>query len=221
MKSSPTLRITVIIVLAIIAVLLAITAIGSNGEDGDTAMAIDIPLDLKYMNLSETAHTLPTHTPAIGTPTASPTIDSSATPSPSATIAPSSKDNLKLYCTLTIKGKDIPVLYGVDEETLEKSPGFLPSSAAPGTNGICAIYGHRNRNHLKILKSAEVGDEIKVTTASGDEFIYTIIDISIYNETDSWTLPASDEKLLVLVTCYPFEYSGHAPGKCVVVGRMG
>ncbi|MCL2670734.1 MAG: hypothetical protein FWF10_01700 [Clostridiales bacterium] len=33
---------------------------------------------------------------------------------------------------------------------------------------------------------------------------------------DKRKLPAADGKTLVLVTCYPFRYSGHAPGKCIV-----
>lgn len=124
------------------------------------------------------------------------------------------------FCTLTIGGKDIPVRYGVDGKTLEKSPGYLPSSALPGAEGTCAIYGHRNRNHFKVLKGAEVGDSIKVTMADGTVYTYAITDITIYESTSEWTLPASDGKMLVLVTCYPFQYSGHAPGKCVVTAKL-
>ena len=29
-----------------------------------------------------------------------------------------------------------------------------------------------------------------------------------------------DGKKLVMVTCYPFQYSGHAPGKCIVTAKL-
>ena len=59
-------------------------------------------------------------------------------------------------------------------------------------------------------------DEITVTMADGTQYIYTIIDTKIYESTDELRLPAADGKKLVLVTCYPFHYSGSAPGKYMV-----
>ena len=53
---------------------------------------------------------------------------------------------------LTIHGKEISVAYGVSEETLKKSPGWLTTSAFPGENGMCVVYGHSNRNYLRILE---------------------------------------------------------------------
>lgn len=101
-----------------------------------------------------------------------------------------------------------------------KSPRLPPVLGSAGAEGICAIYGHRNRNHFKVLKGAEVGDSIKVTMADGTVYTYAITNITIYESTSEWTLPATEGKTLVLVTCYPFQYSGHAPGKCVVTARL-
>ncbi|MDO4544363.1 MAG: class D sortase [Clostridia bacterium] len=139
---------------------------------------------------------------------------------PISTVAPANPTTYEGFFTLTIDGTNITVNYGVDEETLKKSPGFLPSSALPGTEGTCAVYGHRNRNHLKVLEDAQIGDVITLTMPDGATFTYTVTDITIFESSSDWTLPATSGKTLVLVTCYPFRYSGTAPGKFIVVAKM-
>ena len=47
-------------------------------------------------------------------------------------------------------------------------------------------------------------------------YTYTVSDIEIYENTADFKLPATDGKTLVLATCYPFRYSGNAPGKYVI-----
>ena len=98
---------------------------------------------------------------------------------------------------------------------MEKTPGWLTTSALPGEDGMCVVYGHRNRNHLKVLEKVERGDAITVTM-DGAVYTYTVSDITIYESTDDLRLALVDGRTLVLVTCYPFRYSGHAPGKCLV-----
>ncbi len=215
MKNFTPLQITALAVLSVIVVALAIvaftTANSLNTEPVDIAASQATP-EVVEIHLAGDTNT-PSPVP-IPMPTATPTPASSVSPTETAKPSPSKTGDS--FCTLTIGKTDIPIRYGVDEETLEKSPGFLPSSALPGTEGTCAIYGHRNRNHFKVLKDAAVGDSIKVTMADGTTYTYSITDITIYESTSDWTLPVSSGKTLVLVTCYPFQYSGHAPGKCVV-----
>ncbi len=105
---------------------------------------------------------------------------------------------------------------GVEEEKLKQHPGWLPSSVMPGQDGMCVVYGHRNRTHLRVLENVKNGDTITVTMADGTAYEYIITDITIYESAAELRLPAVDGKTLVLVTCYPFRYSGSAPGKCVV-----
>lgn len=114
---------------------------------------------------------------------------------------------------LTIHGKEISVAYGVSEETLQKSPGWLTTSALPGENGMCVVYGHRNRTHLRVLEKVELGDTITVTMQDKTVYTYTVRDIKIYGNTADFKLPATSGITLALVTCYPFHYSGNAPGK--------
>ena len=132
------------------------------------------------------------------------------TPAPTATPVPE-KENEDFF-TLDILNDTISVAYGVEEATLTRMPGWLPSSALPGQDGMCVVYGHRNRNHLKALENVERGDAITVAM-DGVAYVYTVSDIMIYDSTDDFRLPTMDGKTLALATCYPFRYSGHAPGK--------
>lgn len=140
------------------------------------------------------------------------------TPMPTVKPAQVEQGNSEAF-QLNIKGKTISVAHGVEEATLKDTPGWLTTSAHPGEDGMCVVYGHRNRTHLRVLEKVEVGDPITVTTAEGATYTYTVTDILIFEKTEDMRLPICDGKAMVLVTCYPFRYSGSAPGKCVVVGK--
>ena len=219
MKNFTPLQITALVVLSVVVVALAVVAFATANSlanepvDIQTAQATPEVVEIKLAGDTNTPSPAP-----IPMPTA--TLTPAPSVSPTATAKPAPTKTGDSFCTLTIGKTDIPVRYGVEEETLKKSPGFLPSSALPGTEGTCAIYGHRNRNHFKVLKDAAVGDSIKVTMADGATYAYSITDITIYEKTSDWTLPASTGKTLVLVTCHPFRYSGNAPGKFVCVAIM-
>ena len=71
---------------------------------------------------------------------------------------------------LTIRGKNITIAKKIDEATLEQSPGWLDSSAKPGKEGVCVVYGHRNRNHFQVLKDVDYGDPILVTKPDGKTY---------------------------------------------------
>ncbi len=108
----------------------------------------------------------------------------------------------------------------VKEETLTLSPGWVPESAKPVQSGMCIIYGHRNRNHLKLLEGVAVGDPIVFRYLDNDTVTYTVEEIQIFEHTADWTLPDVEGDVLVIATCYPFHYTGNAPGKFQVVCRM-
>ena len=124
------------------------------------------------------------------------------------------------FGTLTIGRKEVPVAGNVDEATLYKSPGWMPDSALPGGSGMCVILGHRNRKHLRPLEKVEIGDELIFTYPDGRTATYIVSETMIYESTADWRLPAVDGDTLVLVTCYPFRYSGSAPGKIMIVGIL-
>lgn len=121
---------------------------------------------------------------------------------------------------LTIKGKNITIAKKIDEQTLEQSPGWLDSSAKPGKEGVCVVYGHRNRNHFQVLKDVDYGDPILVTMPDGKTYIYVIESTEILESDEDLRIPTISGKHLMLTTCYPFYYTGHAPKKYVVIATL-
>ena len=121
---------------------------------------------------------------------------------------------------LTIKGKNITIAKKIDEQTLEQSPGWLDSSAKPGKEGVCVVYGHRNRNHLQVLKDVDFGDSILVTMPDGRTYTYVIESTEILESDEELRIPTISGKHLMLTTCYPFYYTGHAPKKYVVIASL-
>ena len=122
---------------------------------------------------------------------------------------------------LIYDGKSVIVRDDIDAATLEKSPGWVPDSALPGNSGMSIIFGHRNRKHLKLIEPIEVGDTISFRFVSDNRLVsYEVMDVQIFDKTSEWMLPVTDEDVLVLVTCYPFEYTGNAPGKFQVIAKL-
>ena len=121
---------------------------------------------------------------------------------------------------LTIHGKDITIAPSVDEATLEKTPGWLNTSASPGEEGVCVVYGHRNRNHLQILKDVTYGETITVTMPNGTVYTYVIESMEILESNEDLRIPTIEGKHLMLTTCYPFYYTGHAPQKFVITCEL-
>ncbi len=117
--------------------------------------------------------------------------------------------------TLSILGKTINVANNVEEDTLEKTPGWLPTSAKPGKEGTCVVYGHRNRNHLLVLKDIEIGDEIDVILPDGKVYTYVVDKTEILETNEAMRIPTTEDNHLILMTCYPFYYTGHAPRKFI------
>jgi LPXTG-site transpeptidase (sortase) family protein len=157
----------------------------------------------------------PDPTPSVPGPVATNPPVIRTTPKP--TSAPHTSPVYGKAFTLTILEVNVPVSIGVDNETLDKTPGWLESSAYPGEEGVCVIYGHRNRNHLQVLKDIDFGDAIKVTLADGTVLNYTVESIMILEPDEELRIPFISGQHLMLTTCYPFYYTGHAPQKYVLV----
>ena len=122
---------------------------------------------------------------------------------------------------LIYDGKSVIVRDDIDADTLEKSPGWVPDSSLPGNSGMSIIFGHRNRKHLKLIEPIQVGDTISFRFVSDNRLVsYVVTDVQIFEKTSDWTLPVTNEDVLVLVTCYPFEYTGNAPGKFQVIAKL-
>ena len=185
------------------------------GSTDKSDLAVEIAVPVRAADTSEP--------PAKETPAITPAPQAEETAAPQQTEAQQAQPNATAkgsFGTLTIGRKEIPIAGNVDEATLDKSPGWMSESSLPGERGMCVILGHRNRKHLRPLEKVEIGDEMIFTYPDGRTATYIVTETMIYENTADWRLPAVDGDTLVLVTCYPFRYSGSAPGKFVVVGAQ-
>ena len=170
-----------------------------------------IPVDPYPITVTAAPGTVPI---VMTTPTPEPAYVRMPTAAPAVTPVPTVPKGMAF--TLSILGKTVNVASNVDADTLEKTPGWLPTSAKPGKEGVCVVYGHRNRNHLLILKEIEKNDEIDVVMSDGKVYTYVVDKTEILETDEAMRIPTIEGKHLMLMTCYPFYYTGHAPKKFVV-----
>ena len=103
---------------------------------------------------------------------------------------------------------------GADAVTLRRSVGHVPETALPGEPGNAALAGHRD-TFFRGLKDVREGDHVVVTTLAG-RHQYIVREMRVVEPSDVSVLDPTDEAMLTLVTCYPFNYVGAAPQRFVV-----
>lgn len=121
---------------------------------------------------------LPTHTTAPAETSTTPSGNSDNRPKPTGPA-------FSVY----INGKTISVSHGVDENTLDKDPGWMETSSAPGQDGMCVIYGHRNRTHLRILETVEAGDSVTATLPDGTQHNYIVTQVQAFPDSADLAMP--------------------------------
>ena len=115
-------------------------------------------------------------------------------------------------------GLSVMVREGVDDATLRRAAGHLPSTALPGEPGNLVILAHRD-TFFRGLRDLEQGDTVRISTTRAT-FSYKIESIQVV-EPDGidLTSPAS-EAVATFVTCFPFNYIGPAPRRFVARARL-
>ena len=111
------------------------------------------------------------------------------------------------------------VLSGASGRTMAWGPGHVDGTAMPGAAGNCVISAHRD-THFSVLRSARVGDVVRVVTPDGRRIPYRVCRVLVTNDHDSRLLAPSNERLLTLITCWPFDAirpGGHE--RFVVIAR--
>jgi len=109
------------------------------------------------------------------------------------------------------------ILEGIEYKTLLRAVGHIPGTALPGQRGNAALAGHRD-TFFRGLRDIGVDDEITLTTTNGS-YRYRVESIKVVKPEDIQVLDSSDEAILTLVTCYPFELVGPAPRRYIVRAR--
>jgi len=111
-------------------------------------------------------------------------------------------------------GLSAVVVEGIDSAILQRAVGHIPGTALPGQPGNVGIAGHRD-TFFRPLRSIRKGDEITVTTLHGSSR-YRVDFTKVVQPENIEVLDGSDDALLTLVTCYPFDYVGSAPKRFIV-----
>lgn len=124
------------------------------------------------------------------------------------------------YAELRIESAGIvtPIYVGDSEEILLKGTGQYYGSVFPGEIGNTVLVGHRNSVFVT-LGQAKIGDEIVMATSYGD-YVYEIIDTKITKGDDQSILAQTDESILTVYTCYPFDYIGYSPDRYSVIAKL-
>jgi len=108
---------------------------------------------------------------------------------------------------------------GVDEKTLSRAVGHLPYTALPGETGNFAIAAHRD-TLFRALKDIKKDDRVVFESQAGT-YTYEVISTKIVRPSDlSVVRPQGSDKLLTMITCYPFYYVGSAPKRFIVQAKL-
>ena len=110
------------------------------------------------------------------------------------------------------------VLEGTDDATLSRGAGHIEDTPLPGEAGNVGIAGHRD-TVFRPLRNIQVGDPLELTIADR-LYRYRISKTLIVGPDDVYVLDPTKNPMLTLVTCYPFEYIGHAPRRFIVQAQL-
>ena len=117
-------------------------------------------------------------------------------------------------------GLNLPLYYGDTLDILKKGIGQSSAGLFPGEGGSIICMGHNYQTMLRKFGDLKNGDIIKITTDYG-VFNYKIYDMQIVKETEKDKLPLqSEEEILMIYTCYPFNNVGYTTRRYVVYAKL-
>ena len=118
--------------------------------------------------------------------------------------------------SLTIPSLNIklPMIQGTNEKELKKGVGHFIQSVLPGEKDNCVISGHRETSFRKI-GDLKIGDQLILKTSAGT-FTYEVSGTRIVDKDDKTVIVPTDNAVLTMTTCYPFNYIGDAQERYIV-----
>lgn len=100
------------------------------------------------------------------------------------------------------RGQDLIVLSDATGRSLAFGPG-LSGDVQPGEPGHSVVAGHRD-THFSFLEEVRPGDRFSVELADGVRRAFRVIDVAIVDSGTTRINTAMENRILSLVTCYPF-----------------
>ena len=122
--------------------------------------------------------------------------------------------------SLTIPALDqtIPIFHGTNEDELKNGIGHFAQSVLPGENNNSVLSGHRDTVFRK-LGQLKIQDKLIVKTSAGI-FTYVIKEIKIVEENDKTIITPTNNAVLTITTCYPFNFIGSAPDRYILIADL-
>lgn len=115
---------------------------------------------------------------------------------------------------------ELIVLEGGSGRTLAFAPGHLSASVLPGEVGNSIIAGHRD-THFQFLQRLRVGDSLTFEMSDGRGHLYRVTSIDVVDSRRGSIVLDTDDAMLSLVTCYPFDAAvAGGPMRYVVSAEM-
>ena len=106
------------------------------------------------------------------------------------------------------------VVEGDTDAVLDRAIGHLPDTPLPWHFGNTALAAHRDAL-FRPLRDVRLGDVLRLKTPYGD-FDYQVRETLIVKPQDVWVIDPTPRSMLTLISCYPFDYIGHAPERFIV-----
>jgi LPXTG-site transpeptidase (sortase) family protein len=114
-------------------------------------------------------------------------------------------------------GISVVVFEGTDSNILELGAGHWTGSALPGESGNVVMAAHRD-TFFRDLRNIRDSDVVNVSTTQGTRR-YLVDSTRVVDSHEVGVLAPTPQPSLTLITCYPFEYFGHAPQRFIVRAR--
>ena len=109
---------------------------------------------------------------------------------------------------------ELPIFQGTSEKELKKGVGHFIQSVLPGEEDNSVLSGHRETVFRKI-GDLVIGDLVIVETSAG-KFTYEVSGTRIVDKDDRTVIVPTEDGVLTMTTCYPFNYTGPAPDRYIV-----
>ena len=111
-------------------------------------------------------------------------------------------------------GLSVMVIEGDSGRELKLAAGHIPGTALPGQAGNIGIAAHRD-TFFRPLRSIQRNDTIDLETLNSVRR-YRVESTEVVSPSDVQVLNPVGHDVLTLVTCFPFDYIGHAPKRFIV-----
>jgi sortase A len=102
------------------------------------------------------------------------------------------------------RGEPLIVLADATGRSLAFAPGWLTGSALPGERGVAVIAAHRD-THFRALRTLAVGQRFEIERPDHSRLVYEVASIAVVDATRESLSLQSEQSVVALVTCWPFD----------------